>query len=138
MNKRLSVFAALLAADQITKYLAASNLPAAAGPPRFLSLALRYNYGISFSLSSESPRAAMTLAAVSVVALLVVCAASRVLRSSLGVMFLWGGAVGNLIDRLIHGRVTDWLYAGVYLNAADLWLCTGFILVLHDAARPVR
>ena len=138
MDKRLSVFAALFAADQLTKYLAVANLPVAAGTPRFLSLALRYNYGISFSLSSESPQAAMALAAVSVVVLLMACAASRTLRSSLGVMFLWGGAAGNLIDRLIYGRVTDWLYAGVYLNAADLWLCAGFILVFRDLARPAR
>ena len=37
------------------------------------------------------------------------------------------GAAGNLADRLLYGYVVDWIYAGLYVNLADLWLIFGGI-----------
>jgi len=52
----------------------------------------------------------------------------------LGVIFLWAGAICNLTDRLLYGYVIDWLYVGLYVNLADIWLGMGCVMVfLHYA-----
>jgi signal peptidase II len=52
-----------------------------------------------------------------------------------------GGALGNVIDRLIHGYVIDFLdvYYGTYhwpaFNVADSAICIGAILLIFDSFR---
>ena len=61
-----------------------------------------------------------------------------------GVALLLGGAVGNLIDRLAHGKVVDflqWHWEHHYFpsfNLADSAITLGVILLLIDAlvSRP--
>lgn len=56
------------------------------------------------------------------------------LGTSLGLII--GGAIGNFIDRLIHGQVVDFIhvYIGSYsypiFNLADSALCVGAVLLL--------
>lgn len=43
------------------------------------------------------------------------------------------GGVGNLIDRLINGKISDWIpvgFLGLWINLADLYISTGVILWL--------
>ena len=55
-----------------------------------------------------------------------------------------GGAVGNVIDRLLHGYVVDFIqvhYAGHYFpsfNVADSAITLGAILLVLDELRRVR
>jgi signal peptidase II len=55
-----------------------------------------------------------------------------------------GGAVGNVIDRLLHGHVIDFIqvhYAGWYFpsfNVADSAITVGAILLILDELRRVR
>ncbi|MEL6711202.1 MAG: signal peptidase II [Pseudomonadota bacterium] len=52
-----------------------------------------------------------------------------------------GGALGNLIDRLLHGKVVDflqWHWQSYYwptFNVADMAITTGVILLLIDSFR---
>jgi len=56
-----------------------------------------------------------------------------------GVALVLGGAVGNLIDRLVHGKVVDFLqwhweqYYFPSFNLADSAITLGVILLLIDA-----
>jgi signal peptidase II len=55
-----------------------------------------------------------------------------------GVALLIGGGIGNLIDRIVYGSVTDFLHidlmfaqTGVF-NMADVSIMTGFFMLLFD------
>jgi signal peptidase II len=56
-----------------------------------------------------------------------------------GIIFIIGGGVGNLYDRIIHGSVTDFMHidfvifqTGVF-NVADMSIMAGMGLILLDA-----
>jgi len=118
----IAVFAlagAVVALDQVAKVLVLDRLPL--GVPidlvdDLLSFTLVMNPGLAFGLLSSVPRAwRWVVAALSLVALAVLArVALRVLpdggwvgRVAIGLIF--GGAVGNLIDRARFGAVVDFV-----------------------------
>jgi len=110
---------AVVALDQVAKVLVIDRLPL--GVPidlvdDLLSFTLVMNPGLAFGLLSSVPRAwRWVVAALSLVALAVLArVALRVLpdggwvgRVAIGLIF--GGAVGNLIDRARFGAVVDFV-----------------------------
>ncbi|MBS0446064.1 MAG: lipoprotein signal peptidase [Proteobacteria bacterium] len=62
----------------------------------------------------------------------------------LALSFILGGALGNVIDRLIHGYVVDFLqvhWGSSYFpafNAADSAITVGAVLLILDELRRVR
>ena len=55
-----------------------------------------------------------------------------------------GGALGNVIDRVIYGHVVDFLdfhlntYHWPAFNVADCGICIGAVLLIVDELRRVR
>jgi signal peptidase II len=131
LKNKMIAFVVALATDLATKYWALSTLAPAGGETTFLSLGLHFNQGISFSLLARRPWGGWVAAVVSVVVLGALCVKSATIRSSAGVSLLWAGALGNLVDRALHGYVVDWIYVGLFANLADFWLCLGFVLFLR-------
>ncbi|MDR3229807.1 MAG: signal peptidase II [Synergistaceae bacterium] len=125
MNVHVFIFLALI--DRATKGWALSTL-APASEPAFFSLALYFNSGISFSLLEAHPgiSTAVALAGAGIFGLL--CLRTRFAHMP-GIAFLWAGALGNLMDRIVYGHVIDWIYVGGYINLADIWLCIGCLLI---------
>ena len=66
-------------------------------------------------------------------------AQNRLVAAALGLLI--GGALGNVLDRLRHGAVTDFLdfYLGAYhwpaFNLADVAVVSGVALLLLDGFR---
>jgi signal peptidase II len=137
--------AAILVADQITKWWALHGLrfgEAVPVIPGLFSLTLVMNPGLAFGMLGgvpESFRWMVGLLSIGAVVLLAVIAA-RLLptggawtRLALGLIF--GGAAGNLIDRLRFGAVVDYLdfYWGAYhwpaFNVADSAITVGVTLL---------
>ena len=107
---------------------------------RIFSLALYHNHGISFSMLGNFPSAGLAVSIMGIVAFGVICFKDASLRLSTGALFLWAGATGNLIDRLLYGYVIDWFYIGaqnigVHINLADIWLCAGCLMVVYHYAK---
>ena len=142
--------AGALAADQLSKWVANDYLPQApiALLP-FLDLSLTHNKGIAFSLfPAESAIGAYALVAVAMVImglLLRWLHASRSRSQQLGLGLVLGGALGNIIDRLFGGSVTDFIHfyaAGIsnVFNVADIAITLGVVLILlgslHGPADP--
>jgi signal peptidase II len=108
----------------------------------FFDLVLTYNRGMSFGLFSggEGVNAVLfSLAAAAIVAVLIFWlsrAQTRLLGISIGLII--GGAVGNVVDRLRHGAVVDFLYfhAGSWywpaFNLADSAICIGVAAMLLE------
>ena len=120
--------------------------------PGFFNIVHATNRGVAFSLFHDStwPWRTTTLIAVTVIALLLI--GGMILRSSsgasrlnlCGLALIFGGAFGNLFDRVIWGGVTDFLdfYIGDMhwpaFNVADTAVVIGSGLLLLDLLKPKR
>ncbi len=145
MSAVLLLASAVVALDQVSKAIVLDRLPL--GVPisvidGLLALTLVLNPGLAFGLLGSVPPAwRWTVAALSLVALAVLArVALRVLpaggwvgRVAIGLIF--GGAVGNLIDRARFGAVVD--FVDVYwrgwhwpaFNVADSAITVGVALL---------
>ena len=137
--------AAILVLDQITKLVALDRLPLGVAVPvidGLLSLTLVLNPGLAFGLLGSIPPAwRWVVAALSLVALAVLArVALRVLPSGgwpgqLAIGLIFGGAVGNLIDRARFGAVVDFVdvhWRGWHwpaFNVADSAITVGVTLL---------
>lgn len=114
----------------------------------FFNLVHVYNKGAAFSfLASETgwQRYFFTLlglaAAAFIVYLLKKHAGQRLLSWALALIL--GGALGNVIDRLLYGHVVDFLdfHIGTWhwpaFNVADSAICIGAVLFIYDELRRV-
>ena len=134
--------------DQWTKWLAETKLsfnePVTVIEP-FLNWTLAYNYGAAFSLLADAggwqkwffSGLAFVMSVFLIIYLLKVPRQAKLL--SMGLALVLGGAIGNLIDRLLNGKVTDFIhvhYADVWhypiFNIADIGICIGIALIVID------
>lgn len=148
MLKYLWISVVVLVADQWSKWVADTSLqlhdpiPVI---PGFLDWMLAYNKGAAFSFLASAggwQRWFFTLLALGVsIAILVwikkLSSQERLTAVSLALVL--GGAVGNLIDRMIHGHVVDFIqvYFGSYaypaFNIADSAISVGAVLLIVQA-----
>lgn len=109
----------------------------------FFDLILAYNPGAAFSFLAGAggwQRWFFTVLAlvVSIFILLWLRKEKRFLPS-LGLTLVLGGALGNVIDRLIHGKVVDFLlfywqdWSYPAFNVADTAITCGAILLIWDS-----
>jgi signal peptidase II len=138
------VFSLALALDRAAKYLALSRLVPMpdSQSQSFISLGLFFNTGITFSLLKNYSYLSLAAALIGRGFLGFLCVKNQTIRAMPGMVFLWAGAVGNLIDRLVYGYVIDWIYirvyVGGYINLADIWLCVGSFIVLVQSIKIFR
>jgi len=115
----------------------------------FFNLVLTYNRGAAFSfLAGASGWQKQFLTAIAIVASLFILfllarhGAQKLF--SLALALILGGAVGNVIDRIAHGHVIDFLdfhYAGWHwpaFNVADSAIVCGAALLIVDELLRVR
>nr|WP_227677115.1 signal peptidase II [Psychrobacter urativorans] len=138
----------VLAIDQWTKWLAETNLtfnePLSVIEP-FLNWTLAYNYGAAFSFLADAGGwqkwffSGLALVMSIFLTIYLIKAPRPAKLLSLGLALVLGGAVGNLIDRLLHGHVIDFIhvhYANVWhypiFNVADMAICIGVLLIIID------
>jgi signal peptidase II len=146
----------VVALDQITKAVALARLTLGVPVPivdGLLALTLVLNPGLAFGLLGTVPRGwRWVVAALSLVALAVLArVALRVLPDGgwagrLAVGLIFGGAIGNLVDRARFGAVVD--FVDVYwrdwhwpaFNVADSAITVGVLLLalrlLRDHSSP--
>jgi signal peptidase II len=146
--KWLWLAALVIAADRLTKALiVASFAPGEALPiTGFMSLVLAYNPGVAFSVLAGAPDwTRWLLAAIAVVASVFLTwmlkrGGSRTLCA--GLALILGGALGNLWDRIVIGKVVDFLlfHYGAWswpaFNVADSAITVGAALLILDSFRP--
>lgn len=134
---RIALF--VLAADLALKLLP----PAKDGVlvPSLLGYHLLRNRGVSFGLLGQAPLLALIVSAAIVLfgtLWLRQMSLSRPEEFACGLMM--GGALGNLIDRALHGAVTDYLeflfVRFPVFNLADACLVTGAVLLAFMLLMP--
>lgn len=131
----------VLGLDQLAKHLVRSDIAVGDERKFFIGVKLVHvrNTGVAFSLFSGGGGIvlAITLAAL---ALLLGYLARRPDRPWLWLPtgLLIGGALGNLIDRLAHGAVTDFIKLPLWpaFNVADIAITFGVIALLFVLEGP--
>ena len=132
----MGVAALVIIADQVSKAIVRSSLAPGATRrvvPGVLSLVHTTNSGVAFSIFSGSALA------VTVVALVVLAALVAFFAARASQRWLWlptgliaGGALGNVIDRLRVGAVTDFIKFPDWpaFNLADSAITIGVVLLI--------
>ena len=141
----LLLAASVTALDQISKLWIVLDVMA---PPRvievtpFFNIVMVWNRGVSFGLLGGAAPwmqyavGAFALAVCAALAVWLARARNRLLAAGLGLVI--GGAVGNLVDRAVHGAVADFLdfhafgYHWPAFNVADAAITVGVAALLAD------
>lgn len=148
MRKWLAVALAVIVADHLTKFWVSSVLDYQEAVPvlPFFSLVLVYNTGAAFSfLADAGGWQRWFFIGVGIVATVVIVHLlqrnARDPRLALALALVLGGALGNVIDRVVLGHVVDFLYfhyrglAWPAFNVADSAITVGAALLIWDSLR---
>jgi signal peptidase II len=147
MIRFLWISGLVVALDQASKYAAAKYLIRYAEVKLlpFLNLTLVYNAGAAFGfLSAGSGWQNLLFSTIAVVACVAIFVMLRGLSArdwvlAAALTLILGGAIGNLIDRLAHGYVIDFIdfhFGGWHFwtfNIADSAITIGTIALIADA-----
>jgi signal peptidase II len=137
----LSVVALVVVLDQLSKLWIRANSPRIELLPGFLDLIYVENYGSAFGLFANQT---FLIIAISLVSLLIILLFLRHLSpatilSMVSIALILGGAIGNLIDRLRFGYVTDFidihlqnLFHWPAFNIADAAITVGILTLLFS------
>jgi signal peptidase II len=137
--RSLSLILAVLAIDQTSKVAVEKWMPLGQTTPilPFFSLTHVQNTGAAFGMFADSNGAfiVLTLVILALLAKMHRDLAGQGKWASVGVLLVWGGAVGNLVDRIRVGAVTDFLdfyWRGWHwpaFNVADSAITVGVTLL---------
>ena len=139
----LVIITVVFAVDQWTKQLAIDGL---SNPHRvievtpFMNFLLAWNSGVSFGLfQGQAPWVMIGATAAITIGFLIWMWRTRDRLLGIALALVIGGAVGNLVDRLRHGAVTDFIdmhvagYHWPVFNIADSAITIGAVLLLIDS-----
>jgi signal peptidase II len=145
----MTIAAAILVADQCTKFLVLHGMELAIGERRmiapFVDFALTYNRGISYGLFQQDGEfgrwllVCLKLAAAALFAFWMARSQSRLVAVSLGLLI--GGAIGNALDRMVYGAVIDFVSLHAFgwrwyvFNLADTAIVAWVLGLLYDAVK---
>lgn len=142
------IAAGVIVVDQITKALVTESISRGEqvdviGPLKFT---LTFNDGVAFGLAGGGGILVIALSMVALVALgAFIASAPDRLGTWLAGGLILGGALGNLLDRLRLGHVTDFILLPNWpaFNIADMSITVGVVLlawtvIRHDDSRSQR
>ena len=145
----ISLIAAAVVGDQLTKTAALSLLSQGTAVPVLpgFNLSLGFNTGASFGMMggfmAGKPLLMAALTGALTLAFAVMAFRAQHPLERIGYGLVVGGALGNIIDRLRQGAVTDFLdlywrdWHWPTFNVADIAITLGAVLILA-ASLPVR
>ena len=128
--------AVVLVLDQVTKAIVRASLGPRESVHVFPGFAFSRvaNEGIAFGFfpGRQAVVAILTLVALSAIAIALASLVARNATVAAGAGLLVGGSLGNLIDRIAHGAVTDFLDFDRWpaFNVADCGITIGAVLIV--------
>jgi len=139
----VAVTAVVVAVDVASTVWAWTSLPNGGKVATFgVTLSLLNNRGAAFGLGGSHPVLVLLAGVAATVAVALWLARSAFRLQRLGLAVALGGGLGNVLVRVAHGAVIDWIHIAPYpatFNLADVAIRGGLLLVLADAVvRTVR
>ncbi len=135
--------AVVIGIDQLAKHLVRTGIPVGETRKFFIGIQLVHvrNTGVAFSLFAGGGTLVLAITMAALVVLLGYLA-RRPDRPWLWLPtgLLIGGAIGNLIDRIAHGAVTDFIKLPAWpaFNVADMAITFGVLALLWVLEGPRR
>ena len=134
----------LVSFDVFSKVIANNNLlfgqPIDTSIP-FIELLLIYNSGIAFGIFGDRGDLASNILLISTILitlyLLWMIAYETKDKNKIALSFISSGAIGNVLDRINDGSVTDFLHLKIYnysffiFDLADAFITIGAILIIY-------
>lgn len=150
MLKYLSITGLVIVLDQVSKWWMVSwlSLYETVAIMPYFNLTMAHNHGAAFSFLAQAGGWQrwffIGLAAVISVVLLIWLARLKPAAKleAISLSLILGGAIGNVIDRILYGYVIDFLdvYVGTShwpaFNIADSAICIGAVLLILDSFKP--
>lgn len=143
----LGLTLAVIVADQLTKIFAVKLLlgrPPIVVIPGFFDFSLVYNSGAAFGLlnDAEGWQNTFFIIVALAVSIFILVSLYRIknteIQIAMAFALILGGAIGNIIDRIRHGYVIDfihWFYSDWHwptFNIADSAISIGAVLLILD------
>lgn len=151
MLRWLALATGIVMLDQVTKYIVEHSfvLHEMREVTSFFNLVLVYNRGAAFSMLADAGgwQRELFIGIAVVASTWMVWLLRKHARETLfclGLALILGGAIGNVIDRLLVGAVVDFLdfhafgYHWPAFNVADMAISGGAGALIWDALRPKR
>ena len=145
LSKDIIFFASaftVIALDQITKFLVSIMYT---GNPwsiigNFLKISLTHNTGMSFGMFKGRYQFAICAALIVIGVILYYYDEINERANLIAAALIIGGAIGNLIDRIVYGAVIDFIDFGFWpsFNLADTALVIGVMLLVYGLLRKDR
>lgn len=142
---------AVFAVDRVSKYLVEARVTAFDVKPvipGFFDIVKSRNAGVAFGILSESSSTLRTgvligfsLAALAAIGTMLWRITRLDRPTAIGLSLIFGGALGNVLDRVLQGSVTDFLdfhvadYHWYTFNLADTAISSGAVLILLSMLR---
>ena len=126
----------ILLIDQLTKHFARQLTGVVSAVDGLVSWAHTRNHGAAFSMFSGKTWLLTGVTAALIIVLIIyqMRHAGNASAERIGIWCIIGGGLGNLIDRIISGSVTDFIRLDfvrfAIFNAADIFVCAGAFLVV--------
>jgi len=123
----------LVVLDQISKYAVRNWMEAPITlVPEWLTITFVENHGVAFSLPVPGGVSGVIAVVVSLWLGYQLVTQRLAATTRLAYVLIMAGAIGNLIDRVWHGAVTDFISVSTFpvFNAADSFICVGVALML--------
>jgi len=146
----LLVVGGIVSLDQISKYYIARTLPLHHSIeliPHLLQLIHIRNTGIAFGMlaSRKGPIYSLSFIIISLLAIILLgylyCFSYRKRLPRIALLLILGGAIGNLIDRVLYQEVLDFIdlhwyqYHWPAFNIADTCITLGIGFLIYDAIK---
>ena len=146
--KYFFLFSLLLFLDLFSKYMVTSFPQNSVTLLPFLDLIVTNNSGIAFSIFSTSGDFIQLM-----LILIILCALlflfnefrnSRIPTQKNALIFILAGGVGNFIERVYRGAVTDFLHLRIesfsffIFNLADLFISVGAVVIIFQWIRSQK
>ena len=148
----------VISSDQLTKRLAITFLRDGVQSitiiPNLFSLTYAENKGVAFGLEFAPPIVLLLLTGLitAIVLIYVIRSKNRTALFLIPFALITGGGIGNMIDRVMHGRVVDFIYFDLYhghvfgtylslwpiFNIADSAITIGacILIIFHNKLFP--
>jgi signal peptidase II len=137
------IFISVFALDQLSKLFVVKTIPLNSVPTRILSTILRLhhvkNEGVAFGITLGNPfifKVTSVLTVIFVIFFYFHIPREHSLKR-IAIAIIAGGALGNVVDRLLYGQVTDFILIGYrsinwpVFNVADIAVTVGIVLYLY-------
>lgn len=135
----LAIVLVCLGIDQLSKIIAINNLieyHSVVIINKFFYWTLCYNTGGAWSIFSNSTWLLSIISIVALGLIIFTVYKSKNLMYDIAASVFMGGLLGNLLDRLIQGKVTDFIdfvifgYDFPVFNIADIFICISAVFIV--------